>query len=66
MEDSNFSKIETGPFGDIKTVEQLINSVSFILTYYREMIDQLVDLGYTRNVDVKGAPYDFRKLPSKA
>lgn len=33
--------------------------------YFNSIADTLVKLGYQRNVSIVGAPYDFRKAPSK-
>jgi hypothetical protein len=32
--------------------------------YFYKIVDTLVKLNYTRNKDIKGAPYDFRRAPS--
>lgn len=33
--------------------------------YFFSIVQALVDWGYTRDDDVRGAPYDWRKAPSK-
>lgn len=33
--------------------------------YFFTIVQSLVDWGYTRGDDVRGAPYDWRKAPSK-
>ena len=34
--------------------------------YYYHLVDYLVkNVGYTRDVNIRGAPYDFRKAPSE-
>lgn len=33
--------------------------------YFFTIVQALVDAGYTRGDDVRGAPYDWRKAPSK-
>lgn len=63
MEDLKESYIETSKFGEINSVEQLINSITYFLTYYHHIVNKLVKMGYTRNNNIKGAPYDFRKIP---
>lgn len=32
--------------------------------YYNVLVNEFVAAGYTRGVDIRGAPYDFRKSPS--
>lgn len=36
-----------------------------VASYYAPLVNLLVAKGYTRGVDVLGAPYDFRKAPSQ-
>lgn len=36
-----------------------------IAKYFFGIVHSLVQAGYQRNIDVRGAPYDFRKAPSK-
>ena len=56
-------------FGTTDGIENLSdwNSIFFSYTqYFYHIVDLMVTkLNYTRNVDVVGAPYDFRKAPSK-
>lgn len=33
--------------------------------YFNNIADSLVKAGYVRNTSLRGAPYDFRKAPSK-
>lgn len=43
------------------------NSHTFLSTgsYFHTMVESLVGWGYTRGEDVRGAPYDWRRAPSK-
>lgn len=47
----------------------LLLSIKFILlstgTYFYTLVQTLVNLGYRRDDDIRGAPYDWRKAPSK-
>lgn len=52
-------------FGGTETVEWLDPSHASTGAYFKDIANALVSLGYTRNVSIKGAPYDFRKAPSK-
>lgn len=52
-------------FGGTETVEWIDPSHASSGTYFKYVADVLVTYGHTRNVTVKGAPYDFRKAPSK-
>ncbi|KAK3761141.1 hypothetical protein RRG08_022545 [Elysia crispata] len=61
--------ITTMGFGDTASVEWLdpswlsheISSVS----YFYHIVEDLVSVGYKRNVSVRGAPFDFRKAPNE-
>ena len=33
------------------------------IKYFKKIIDGLVKIGYTRNMNIKAAPYDFRLTP---
>ena len=35
------------------------------VAYFYNIVEALVANNYTRNKDIKGAPYDFRRAPSK-
>ncbi|XP_043213399.1 phospholipase A2 group XV-like [Amphibalanus amphitrite] len=56
-------------FGTTDTIENLSdwNSIFFSYTqYFYHIVENMVtQLNYTRNVDVVGAPYDFRKAPNE-
>ena len=52
-------------FGNTTTVEFVDPSRMPISGYYNFMVDELIKAGYKRGIDLRGAPYDFRKAPSK-
>ncbi|KAK7492259.1 hypothetical protein BaRGS_00016556 [Batillaria attramentaria] len=55
-------------FGDPQTVEWL-DPDSYVhysaLAYFSNIAEALVNKGYTRGKDLKGAPYDFRRAPNE-
>jgi len=48
-------------WGTTEGIEQL-DTYGFV-KYFKPLIDYLVDLGYTKGKDIRGAPYDFRYSP---
>ena len=52
-------------FGGTETVEWLDPSHASTGAYFNSIVTTLVSLGHERNKTIKGAPYDFRKAPSK-
>ena len=50
-------------FGGTHSIEQLTSGSSY--PYFAYIAEALVSLGYVRNKNLKGAPFDFRKAPSK-
>lgn len=52
-------------FGGSETVEWLDPSHASTGAYFKDIGTTLVNLGHVRNKTIKGAPYDFRKAPSK-
>lgn len=54
-------------FGQPDVVEWLDPSItrSFAGAYFKDVATLLVNRGWVRNVTLRGAPYDFRKAPSR-
>lgn len=54
-------------FGRSEVVEWLDPSItqSIAGAYFKDIANALVAKGYVRNVTLRGAPFDFRKAPSK-
>lgn len=52
-------------FGNTSTVEYVDPSQVSVTGYFNVLVNFFVANGYTRGVDIRGAPYDFRKSPSK-
>ncbi|KAL8603156.1 hypothetical protein ACOMHN_059328 [Nucella lapillus] len=56
-------------FGDTSTVEWLdasrVSHEIADLAYFYTLVESLVAKNYTRNVNIRGAPYDFRKAPNE-
>ncbi|XP_050301721.1 phospholipase A2 group XV-like [Anthonomus grandis grandis] len=52
-------------FGNSETVEWIDPSHAATGSYFNNIADILVSMGYTRNVNIRGAPYDFRKGPNE-
>lgn len=53
-------------WGNTSSVEYLDTTHYSFLDYYGTLVKTLVEkMNYTRGIDVRGAPYDFRKAPSK-
>lgn len=51
-------------FGDTFTVEWLDANKLSLGIYFAALANNATGWGYTRNKDMRGAPYDFRKAPS--
>lgn len=59
-------EIQIPGWGDPFVVEYLDPSKASSGAYFKDIGNMLVtDLGYIRNVSLRGAPYDFRKGPSE-
>ncbi|XP_072383690.1 lysosomal phospholipase A and acyltransferase-like isoform X1 [Diabrotica undecimpunctata] len=52
-------------WGGSETVEWLDPSHASTGKYFVGIGNTLVEMGYVRNVSIKGAPYDFRKAPNE-
>jgi lysophospholipase-3 len=50
-------------FGDTSSVEYLDARGS--VHYFHAIVQDLVSIGYSKGVSVRGAPYDFRKAPNE-
>lgn len=58
-------QIRVGGFGTTESVE-FVDPAKVIGTgYFDALVKQLVSFGYERNVNIFGAPYDFRKAPNE-
>ncbi|XP_029837760.2 phospholipase A2 group XV [Ixodes scapularis] len=52
-------------FGNTSTVEWLDPSMVSPTAYFTKIVEEFVSLGYQRGVNLRGAPYDFRKAPNE-
>lgn len=52
-------------FGQTYSVEYLDPSKRSVGMYFFNIVQQLVELGYTRDEDIRGAPYDWRRAPNE-
>lgn len=52
-------------FGNTSSVEFLDESEMTSTSYFYYIVESLVSSGYTRNINIMGAPYDFRKAPNE-
>lgn len=59
-------EIRVPGFGDSFPVEWLDPTKASAGSYFKDIGEALVAIGYERNVSLRGAPYDFRKGPSES
>ncbi|XP_065213421.1 phospholipase A2 group XV-like [Planococcus citri] len=52
-------------FGNSTTVEYIDPSRASAGSYFKDIANMLVNMGYERNTTLRGAPYDFRKGPNE-
>lgn len=58
-------EVRVGGFGRVESVEYVDSAKLAGTSYFDQLVHQLVDLGYERNKNIFGAPYDFRKAPNE-
>ena len=58
-------KVRVPYFGNTTGIKYLDPTVSHPGEYFAKMVTALIDMGYEEGVSLRGAPYDFRKAPSK-
>lgn len=52
-------------WGNTAEIENIDRSSSIFGEFFKIICDKLVCTGLERNLSIRGAPYDFRKAPSK-
>lgn len=57
--------IRVGGFGKTESVEYVDPAKVMGTSYFDTLVRQLVNLGYERNKNILGAPYDFRRAPNE-
>lgn len=53
-------------FGNTSTVEVLDPSIIYFADYFKKFVEHFVTLGYSRGVDIKAAPFDWRLGPGNS
>lgn len=52
-------------FGTTESIEFMDPVKLYGTSYFESLVERLVSLGYERNKNIMGAPYDFRKAPNE-
>lgn len=52
-------------FGNTSSVEFVDPSQVSVTGYFNTLVEQMILAGYIRGVNIRAAPYDFRKAPRK-
>lgn len=52
-------------FGNTSTVEYVDPSQVSVTGYFNILVEEMVKSGYVKGINIRGAPYDFRKSPSR-
>ncbi|GAB1600840.1 group XV phospholipase A2-like [Argonauta hians] len=63
--DSPGVDVKVPGFGKTETVEYLDPWKEQFTSYYYHIVNRLTKLGLSRNVSIRGAPYDFRRSPNE-
>lgn len=63
MKDGEVANIHVPKLGSTVEIEQLTKNKTPFSGYFDQLVKMLLKIGYTRNVNLIGAPYDFRKFP---
>lgn len=53
-------------FGNTSSIEYVDPSQVRVSGYFNTLVSSFVSFGYQRGVNIRGAPYDFRKAPSNS
>ncbi|KAL0274121.1 UNVERIFIED_CONTAM: hypothetical protein PYX00_006620 [Menopon gallinae] len=63
---ANGVEIRVSGFGNSSVVEWIDPSKASPGAYFKDIAEQLVQIGYERDKSIRGAPYDFRKGPNES